>query len=215
MFENPARTLVAFHVVVLLFVVAPFLFWGDQFDALAIEILEGKRASELFIATAVVLAADLVIPVPSSAVSVSAGMLLGAPIGFLACFLGLTLGCVAGYGAGYYFRRYHFNRWHDDHEFRELSMQLSRQGYIILLACRGIPIVAEMSVMVAGFHRYPFLKFVMVTALGNAILAGIYAFVGETVHNLCSIYLLVATFFMIPAITFSVRMWWVGRHLPD
>ena len=118
---KPGQALLAFHICVLLLVVLPFVFWGDFFDALALEILSGKRSAELFAAISLVLAADLLIPVPSSAVSVSAGMLLGAPLGFLACLLGLTIGCIAGYGAGFYFRRYYFGRWHDDDEFRILS----------------------------------------------------------------------------------------------
>ena len=63
---------------------------------------------EVFLATAFLLMADVFIPVPSSAVSVSAGMLLSTPFAFLACFLGLSAGALLGYGFGYYFRRMHF-----------------------------------------------------------------------------------------------------------
>lgn len=204
-------TLIGLHILTLALIIVPFLLWGDQFDQLALEMLAGERAEEVFLTTAGLLSMDVFIPVPSSAVSVSAGMLLGGPGAFFACLLGLTVGCLIGYGFGYYFRRYHFNRWYGDDEFRSLSQQLSRYGYLLLLVCRGIPILAELSLMVAGFHRYPFRQFLLVTLIGNVMLAGIYSYLGDSVHSLESVYLLFATFLIIPALTYSARIWWLSR----
>jgi len=205
------QALVVFHIVLLALIIVPFLLWGETFDALSRELLAGQRATEVFVATSALLALDVFIPIPSSAVSVSAGMLLGAPVAFAACVIGLTAGCLLGYGFGFYFRRVHFDRWHNDAEFRGLSEQLSKYGYILLLGCRGIPVLAEMSLMVAGFHRYPFGKFLMITMLGNSILAALYTYLGDSVQNVGSVYLMIATLLMIPAITYSVRLWWLNR----
>lgn len=65
-------------------VVVPFLLFGDWFDTVAAQLLSGERKFEMFLVTSGLLAADVFIPVPSSAVSVSAGMLLGLPLAFLA-----------------------------------------------------------------------------------------------------------------------------------
>jgi 3-dehydroquinate synthase len=147
--------------------------------------------------------------VPSSAVSVSAGMLLSTPFAFLACFLGLSAGALLGYGFGYYFRRMHFERWYKDDEFRTLSVHLSRYGLVVLLICRGIPILAELSVMVAGFHRYSFRKFLGIVTLGNLLLAFLYSVIGDQVADVTSAYVLAAVFLSIPMITYAARLLWL------
>ncbi len=203
--------LVILHAVMLALIIVPFLLFENLFDTMATELLSGQRAGEIFLATSVLLAADVFVPVPSSAVSVSAGMLLGMPMAFLACFLGLSAGALLGYGFGFYFRRWHFERWYRDDEFRQLSRQLSQYGFVVLLICRGVPILAELSVMVAGFHRYAFSKFLAVMTLGNLVLAFIYAVIGEQVTNATSVYLLAAVFLSIPVATYSLRLWWLHR----
>lgn len=203
--------LIILHVLMLAIIVLPFVFYEDWFDTLAAELLSGQRAVEIFLATAFLLTADVFVPVPSSAVSVSAGMLLTTPMAFLACFLGLSGGALLGYGFGFYFRRMHFERWYQDEEYRNLSMQLSRYGLIVLLLCRGIPVLAELSVMVAGFHRYRFWHFAGIVTLGNAVLAFVYAVIGDQVANVTSVYLLAAVVLSIPMITYTARLWWLRR----
>lgn len=203
--------LVLVHIVILLIVVLPFFLVGDLFDQFASELLSGGRSFEIFAGTALLLALDVFLPVPSSAVSISAGMLLGLPQAFTACFLGLTLGCFIGYGFGYFFRRQHFNRWYMDPEFRQLSADFSKYGYLVLLLCRGIPILAEMSVIVAGFHRYSLPRFLVLTTLGNLILAYLYSYVGEQAFHLPSLYLLIAMLMIITIATFSLRLWWLRQ----
>lgn len=203
--------LVVLHLLMLALIVLPFVFYEDLFDRLATELLSGQRSLEVFLATAFLLMADVFIPVPSSAVSVSPGMLLATPLAFLACFLGLSAGALLGYGFGYYFRRMHFERWYRDDEFRTLSMHLSRYGLFVLLICRGIPILAELSVMVAGFHRYPFRKFIGIVSLGNLVLAFLYSVIGDRVADVTSVYVLAAVFLSYPMITYTARLLWLRR----
>lgn len=208
---RPGKKLIIIHLLMLAVVAGPFLLFGDWFDQFAIDLMAGQRKQEMFLATAGLLAADVFIPVPSSAISVSAGMLLGMPLAFLATLLGLTVGCYTGYAFGFYFRRVHFDRWSEDKEFRNLSAEFSRHGYLVLLGCRSIPLLAEMSVIVAGFHRYPFLKFSLVTLVANVLLAGLYAFLGENALQLSSIYLVIVLLFIVPLITIGLRLFWVRR----
>lgn len=209
----PVRAIIAVYAAVLGLIILPFLLYEGLFEWLVTELLSGTRAVEIFLATVFLLAADVFAPVPSSAVSISAGMFLGGPLAFGASLIGLSLGCFLGYGFGYYFRRVHFDRWYTDSEFRHLSSELSRYGYPVLLICRGIPILAEMSVMVAGFHRYPFKKFVLITFSGNCVLALLYSYMGGSAANLVSVYLLIAMFLLIPFLTYSFRLLWLSKQV--
>ncbi|WP_085633732.1 3-dehydroquinate synthase [Pseudomonas sp. R16(2017)] len=122
------------------------------------------------------LALDVVLPVPSSMVALLAVAALGGVGGYLVIFIGLCLGAWLGYalGAGY---------------FRVLSGRLGlhqrkpgqlaqRLGTLSLICLRGVPVLAETSVVAAGMQRYPLRAFVLVTTLANAGLALAYSAIG-------------------------------------
>jgi 3-dehydroquinate synthase len=121
-----------------------------------------------------VLALDVVLPVPSSLVALLAVAMLGSVGGYLVIFIGLCLGAGLGYalGAGY---------------FRLLSGRLGlrqpgklayRLSTLSLICLRGVPVLAETSVVAAGMQRYPLRAFVLVTTLANAGLALAYSAIG-------------------------------------
>lgn len=122
------------------------------------------------------LALDVVLPVPSSMVALLAVAILGSVGGYLVIFIGLCLGAGLGYalGAGY---------------FRLLSSRLGlhqrqpgqlayRLGTLSLICLRGVPVLAETSVVAAGMQRYPLRAFILVTTLANAGLALAYSAIG-------------------------------------
>lgn len=123
------------------------------------------------------LALDVVLPVPSSMVALFAVATLGSVGGYLVIFIGLCLGAGLGYalGAGY---------------FRLLSSRLGlhqrqpgqlayRLGTLSLICLRGVPVLAETSVVAAGMQRYPLRAFTLVTTLANAGLALAYSAIGS------------------------------------
>ena len=105
------------------------------------------------------LAADVLLPVPSSIV----GTLLGARLGFAAglawCWSGLMLGNLVGYGAG--------------------RLLLSRLGerlpqsptLVALFLSRPVPVLAEAVTFTAGAERVAPARFIAVCAAGNLIYA--------------------------------------------
>lgn len=135
------------------------------------------QAFNLALLLIALLALDVVLPVPSSVVALLAVAVLGSVGGYLVIFVGLCLGAWLGYalGAGY---------------FRVLSGRLGlhqrkpgqlgyRLGTLSLICLRGIPVLAETSVVAAGMQRYPLRSFVLVTTLANAGLALAYCAIGS------------------------------------
>ena len=55
---------------------------------------------------------------------------------------------------------------------------MDRYGSWVLLVCRGVPVVAEASTLLAGATRVPAWRFAVVTGLGNLGLASAYALIG-------------------------------------
>lgn len=119
------------------------------------------------------LALDVVLPVPSSVVALLAVAALGETGGYLVIFLGLCLGAWLGYalGAGYFRMLAGRLGLH-----RRQPGQLGRTlGTLSLICLRGVPVLAETSVVAAGMQRYPLRRFILVTTLANAGLALAYA----------------------------------------
>lgn len=111
------------------------------------------------LAGASLLAADFLLPVPSSFV----GTVLGARLGFLPglawCWTGLTLGNLLAYAAG--------------------RLLLSRFGdalptaptLLAVFASRPVPVLAEAAAFTAGAERAPLVGFLLAAGAGNLVYA--------------------------------------------
>ncbi|MBT2337728.1 MULTISPECIES: 3-dehydroquinate synthase [Pseudomonas] len=122
------------------------------------------------------LALDVVLPVPSSMVALLAVAMLGSLGGYLAIFIGLCLGAGLGYalGAGYFRLLSGRLGLHQ----RQPGQMAYRLGTLSLICLRGVPVLAETSVVAAGMQRYPLRPFLLVTTLANAGLALAYSAIG-------------------------------------
>jgi len=89
----------AFIAVLIALVVVPFLLFGAELEAWSLRIMADDR-SKFAVATAggLLLASDVVLPIPSTVVISGLGALLGGALGLAVAVVGLTLGCVLGYG---------------------------------------------------------------------------------------------------------------------
>ncbi|MFL1502058.1 3-dehydroquinate synthase [Pseudomonas sp. O64] len=162
-------------------VIASFLLFEQQIQAFLTHLnlyqpSTPAQAFNLALLLIALLALDVVLPVPSSMVALLAVAVLGSLGGYLVIFIGLCLGAGLGYalGAGY---------------FRLLSGRLGlhqrqpgqlayRLGTLSLICLRGVPVLAETSVVAAGMQRYPLRAFLLITTLANAGLALAYTAIG-------------------------------------
>ncbi|WP_430447013.1 MAG: 3-dehydroquinate synthase [Pseudomonas piscis] len=176
--ENYWLSLLVFSVLV----IASFLLFEEQIQQL-LEHLgnflpdDPVQRTSLALLLVALLALDVLLPVPSSLVALLAVAALGAIGGYLVIFVGLCLGAALGYwlGAGY-FRL--LSSWLGLRTWQpgQMAYRLSTWSLICL---RGVPVLAETSVLAAGMQRYPLRQFLLVTTLANAGLALAYAAIGS------------------------------------
>ena len=105
------------------------------------------------------LAADVLLPIPSSIVGTLLGARLGFGYGFVWAFAGLTAGSLIGWVAG----RLMMGRLHADLP--------STPALLLLFISRPVPILAEALTLAAGATRVPIPRFLGACAAGNAIYA--------------------------------------------
>jgi uncharacterized membrane protein YdjX (TVP38/TMEM64 family) len=161
-------------------VIVPFWLFGERVEAFVADILRRETGRLLLAGFGVLaLAADVLLPVPSSVVSTALGALFGGATGTILSAAGLTLGCGLGYwlgrraGQSFAARR----RGPEDPLIWNL---LERHGAAVLVLCRGVPVLAEASVIAAGALGMAAPRFFLATTLANIGVGGLYAALGTT-----------------------------------
>lgn len=147
-------------IIALLVPIVPFIVIGE---------LPGDRwlssaddSAVLFgITGAALLAADLLIPVPSSLM----GSLLGARLGMLEGFLWAWIGLMAGNVTGYLLGRFALSR------FASLEKSARDLELWVLFVSRPVPVLAEAVTITAGASQISLPQFVIFAGCGNAVYA--------------------------------------------
>lgn len=160
-------------LVVLALVLVPFALVGEPLEALALGALDGAHG-QVAVASVVVasLAADVVLPVPSSLVATAAGALLGWLPGALAATLGMLAGGLVGHRLGAVARGRLVTRLVPAADMAWLEGVVARHGALAVAALRPIPVLAETSVIVAGAAGLPLRRFLpacLLSSLGVAL----------------------------------------------
>lgn len=159
-------------------ILVPFFLWEERLLAATTAFLQMPHSRGLIaLALAGLLAADIVLPVPSSLVNLAAGSLLGPWGGTAVSWTGLMVSAVVGYLLGQGASATALRRLVGNSEGRAAAV-IAAHGHWGLMVCRGVPVLAEASVVLAGFHRMPFLRFLAVCALSNLGIATAYSALG-------------------------------------
>jgi uncharacterized membrane protein YdjX (TVP38/TMEM64 family) len=161
-------------------IIVPFVIWEETLAGLSRRWLESpSNAFALALVCALLLALDLFLPIPSSFVSAAAMAALGPAGGALAVASGMTVGALAGYALGRSGGSVLVERFVGRSELERAERLMARHGAAMLVVCRGVPVLAEASVVAAGAARMPYARFAWVTLAANFGLAAAYAFLSS------------------------------------
>jgi uncharacterized membrane protein YdjX (TVP38/TMEM64 family) len=152
------------------FVLIPFLLWDESILAWTHGFLS-RREAKTVVGTVLagLLVADIVLPVPSSLVIAAAAVILGLGMGTAVSWVGLTIGCVMGYALG----RSSGERLLGADDIERMRASHMKLGSWMVFLLRGVPVLAEASVIYAGIIRMPLARFLALTCAANlAVAAG-------------------------------------------
>ncbi len=123
---------------------------------------------------------DLFISVPTMTVSIMAGYFLGWPMGAMATLGGLYLAGITGYVISRIYGYRLLNHvYKDKQRLEDIHNHYSEYGPAILVICRAMPILPEVSCCMAGATRMPFSRFLTMYSLGTVPYALIITYVGS------------------------------------
>lgn len=194
--------------LLLAFVLVPFGLFGRAMDAWVLGTLESISAARLLAAALIagVLAADIVLPTPSSVVSTAAGALLGVPLGATVSWVGMSFGCALGYWLGSQGRdaARSFIKQEDLAHAEAVSAGYGAWSVAVL---RAVPVLAEASVLLAGVARMKRSRFFLITLPANAGISLAYASVGAYAANVSSFLLALAGAVTLPLLAMLATQW--------
>ena len=145
------------------------------------------------------LAADVLLPIPSSIVGTLLGARLGFITGWLWAWLGMTVGGIIGYYTGRLF-------------LSKLGATLPQTPtLLIVFISRPVPVLAEAITFAAGATKVRFLPFMIANIIGNGIYALALAGNGATLlpESLTGLGLIIPL--SLPVITWLLWRWWEKR----
>ncbi len=164
---------------------------------------------------AILLASDLVLPIPSSIASTAAGTLLGFAAGTVTCWVGMSLGCVLGYWLGTTMGTPVAHYLVGEQELEKAKRLGHQYGAIVLIVTRAVPVLAEASVISAGLTQVSPRIFFIVTGLGNLGISLVYSGIGAFAYETNSLLMALAGAILVPgfAIVMTSVMFFRGNVL--
>lgn len=125
-----------------------------------------------------VLASDIVLPVPSSIFMYTNGYVLGTGLGASISLVSLLLGSMVGY----YIGRFTSNGAKSANDPGAQSV-LAKYGTLSILITRGIPVISESICIVCGYNRMPVRSYLLLNFIGYLPLCILYAFCGQVGYD--------------------------------
>jgi uncharacterized membrane protein YdjX (TVP38/TMEM64 family) len=187
---------------VTVFIIGPFLVFGGQMEAWLMAFVYSARAhpgTSAFVLGGL-LAGDIFLPVPSSIVSTTCGVVHGFIGGALVSALGMTVSCVAGYYAAKAMGRPLVARFVGARELSRLHQLEERYGDWIIIVARPIPVLAEASILFLGLGAMSFTRFIVLVTVSNLGISLVYAAAGAWSAGIQS---------FLPALAASIVLPWI------
>ena len=167
-------------ILVLAVPIVPFLLFGEQVEK-GLDAWRSDPPAPIIVAGAVValLATDILLPIPSSLVCTLAGWELGAIGGAATAWTGMSLGAVLGFALARKFGPALVHWLVRPADLTRAAQLSERFGPALLVFSRGVPVLAEASVLLVGLHGLSWRRFLPPVLLSNLGLALAYAWFGQ------------------------------------
>lgn len=152
------------------------------------------------------LASDLLLPVPGTIVVSALGYVYGTVVGGFIAAVGLAAAGLLGYGAGRLFGGSFGRRLLGSEDFEKGRRLFENGGGWMVAVSRALPILPEVISCTAGMVGMPFGRFVISLACGCLPMGFVFAAIGSAGHDAPAWSL--ALSLLIPAV-----LWWLADRI--
>jgi uncharacterized membrane protein YdjX (TVP38/TMEM64 family) len=177
----------------------------------------GKSQESQWVTAAVIvglLTSDIFLPIPSSVLCTAAGWQFGIASGTLIGWLGMSLGAVLGFALAKKIGS-PLVAWLTTPQELARAGELTQQlGPWLLAIARGIPVVAEASVLFVGLHQMTWRQFLPPVLLSNLFLATGYAVFGRVAEKYELLPLAIGVSILAPVLMIAMFQAWLRWRKP-
>ena len=159
-----------------------FIFSGDYFEEIlrADEFYNKYDSSSAWLVAIGLMVSDLFLPIPASAIMSA----IGSKYGFLNAFFINTAGLILS-GLSAYFVSWAFSKKGSrficsESELNEYSAFFDKWGGLSIIVSRALPILPEVTSLMAGFAGMNFKKYCLALLLGAAGVSLLYSWIGSS-----------------------------------
>lgn len=175
-FLVPSARILVFVLLLVTLVIVPFILWGEQLDVTAPKLLRDQPTRwAIAVFGVALLCFDVLLPVPSSVVSVTLCLLLGPVMGGVAVFVGMFGAFALGLSIGRLLPAERLRRWIGAETWDALAAKRLPASLLWIAASRPVPVLAEVTALFAGSLRVPMTASLAVAALASLLVAAAYA----------------------------------------
>lgn len=204
-------------ILVLAVPLVPFFLFGSRVDAWFDAWRANPPAWPIVVAVVIgLLATDVFLPIPSSVVSTLAGSQLGMLGGTVASWAGMSLGAILGFAIARRFGPPLVSWLTRPEDLHRTGRLVERFGPGLLILGRGVPVLAEATVLLFGMHGLSWRRFLPPVLLANLVLALAYSLFGELAERYHSLPLALGVAIAMPVLMVAAfRAWTGGRATGD
>lgn len=190
-------------IVLCALIMMSFILWGGAeagFEQQLTRLIPDRQHYALF--SYLLLASDIVLPVPNSIIMYSNGFILGIVPGTALSVLSMMSGAFAGYYLGKCTA--YGSRSRDDEKAR---IFWEKYGPLAILITRGIPVVSESICIIGGYAGMPLGRYMLLNLLGYVPVSLVFALFGAWGYDK-NVFLFSLVVSLVPGGLF----WWWGRR---
>ena len=201
-------------LILIVLVLIPFLLWGDRLEAMMVLDPETGRFGGIpmhaGLAGALLIVADIFLPIPKTAVMVGLGILFGPVLGTLYSLAGSMAASLIAYGLGRWLGRPIAERWMAG-DFERSERLFRRHGELIVVGSRWIPVLVEVIPVVAGVNRMSIKRFTVAAFIGSVPHCAVFCTLGYLGSDMPVLTLVVSAIAPLLFWFLAVRMGWLKR----
>jgi 3-dehydroquinate synthase len=177
---NPFAKPLLLVTLVLVLPLVLLAFVGESYEPFIARLKDDPpSATIVFTAVAVILATDLVLPVPSGPISTLAGSHLGIVAGTLASVIGMTVGGIIAFALARRWGRPLAQKYAGAEQLSELEKMASAHGIWLVVLTRPLPVLAEAAVLLVGTLQMSWRTFLPTLIITNLVIGATYAILGH------------------------------------
>jgi len=166
--------------LILLVPIVPFVVFGQHLESW-VEAWAASPPSPQVTTAAIIglLASDILLPVPSSVVATLGGAQLGLVGGTAASTIGMSIGAIGGFALARRWGRPLALKFSRHKDLEQIEQLVAQYGPVVIVLTRGVPVLAEASILLVGINRLSLKQFLLPMFAANLGIALAYSAFGK------------------------------------